>query len=95
MRFKSFNDYWKLTTINNVCSKLEYGLGASAIEYDGIHKYIRITDIDESTNEFSSANITSPSFYDDEHLVRENDILFARTGASVGKNCFNIFFLLK
>ena len=34
---------------------------------------------------FISNYLTSPSFLDDNFKVRENDILFARTGASVGK----------
>ena len=43
LRFKEFTKEWKITTLGKCSKKLEYGLGASAIEYDGIHKYIRIT----------------------------------------------------
>lgn len=90
MRFPFYDKPWQITTIGNCCRSLDYGLGASAIDYDGKHKYIRITDIDEETNTFSNINITSPSFYDEEHKVKINDILFARTGASVGKTyCYN------
>ena len=90
LRFPYYDKPWQITTIGNCCRSLDYGLGASAIEYDGKHKYIRITDIDEETNTFSNNNITSPSFYDEEHKVKINDILFARTGASVGKTyCYN------
>lgn len=85
LRFPEFKENWKITTLGECSSKLEYGLGASAIEYDGIHKYIRITDIDDATNQFNSSNLTSPSFFDDNYKVKQNDILFARTGASVGK----------
>ena len=90
MRFPFYDKPWQITTIGNCCRSLDYGLGASAIDYDGKHKYIRITDIDEETNTFSNINITSPSYYDEEHKVKINDILFARTGASVGKTyCYN------
>lgn len=90
LRFPFYDKPWQITTIGNCCRSLDYGLGASAIDYDGKHKYIRITDIDEETNTFSNINITSPSYYDEEHKVKINDILFARTGASVGKTyCYN------
>jgi len=64
----------------------KYGLNAAAITYDGKNKYLRITDIDENTRTFSKENLTSPNgqLFDD-YLLAENDIVFARTGASVGK----------
>ena len=67
----------------------EYGLNAAAKEYDGIHKYIRITDIDDETHNFIQSNLTSPDidFNSDvsDYKLNINDIVFARTGASVGK----------
>ena len=66
---------------------LEYGMNAAAIKYDGKHKYIRITDIDEESNAFNPNPLSSPDGkFEQKYLVKENDILFARTGASVGKN---------
>ena len=85
MRFSEFHDNWQKLSLKKCSTNLNYGLSAPAIEYDNVHKYIRITDIDENTNQFNQSNLTSPQFYDDEHIVKENDILFARTGASVGK----------
>ncbi|MCI1283236.1 MAG: restriction endonuclease subunit S [Lacticaseibacillus songhuajiangensis] len=66
----------------------EYGLNAAATEFDGIHQYLRITDIDDATHEFMKNNITSPNANFDEvndYLLHEGDIVFARTGASTGK----------
>ena len=61
-------------------------MNAASKSYDGINGYIRITDIDEHTNEFRKEGIVSPDAVIDEiYRVRENDILFARTGASTGK----------
>ena len=61
-------------------------MNAAAKEYDGRNKYIRITDIDETTSKYCNDDVVSPSGeLEDKYLVRENDILFARTGASVGK----------
>lgn len=63
--------------------KLEYGSGASAIEYDGNTRYIRITDI----NEFGdlSKKKVSPSQFNEKYTLNKGDILFARSGATVGK----------
>ncbi len=55
------------------------------MDYDGTNKYIRITDIDDETSKYKSEKLTSPSFIDNSCIVNENDILFARTGASTGK----------
>ena len=61
-------------------------MNAASKSYDGVNGYIRITDIDEHTNEFRKEGIVSPDAVIDEiYRVRENDILFARTGASTGK----------
>ena len=66
-----------------------YGLNAAAKDYDGMHKYIRITDIDDETHNFIQSNLTSPDidFNMDvsDYKLNVGDIVFARTGASVGK----------
>ena len=86
MRFSEFTEPWESSTIGECCSSLEYGMNAAAKEFDGINRYIRITDIDENTSTYSNQDVVSPSgVLEDKYLVRENDILFARTGASVGK----------
>lgn len=62
-------------------------MNAAAKSFDGINKYIRITDIDENSSRYKSENPVSPSGnIDEKYLVGENDILFARTGASTGKS---------
>lgn len=64
----------------------DYGMNTAAGLYDGINKYIRITDIDEDSRCYIDANPVSPQGkLDDKYLVHEHDILFARTGASTGK----------
>ena len=61
-------------------------MNAASKQFDGKHKYIRITDIDENTSDFRGDSVVSPDTEIDEHYrVKENDILFARTGASTGK----------
>ena len=75
--------------MGDIASSFEYGLNAAAKEYDGKNKYIRITDIDDNTHGFLTDNLTSPDIHltsADNYKLTEGDILFARTGASVGKS---------
>ena len=75
--------------MGELSSSFEYGLNAAAKEYDGENKYIRITDIDDDSREFKQKDITSPdtdSSSAENYRLSEGDILFARTGASVGKS---------
>ena len=80
---------WETSTIDNISTeKLSYGSGASAVEYDGRTRYIRITDINEIGD--LNKDIKSPSEIDDKYLLKEGDLLFARSGATVGKTyCHN------
>ena len=74
--------------MGEISSSFEYGLNAAATEFDGENKYIRITDIDEDSHEFNNDNLTSPETdlsNADNYKLSKGDILFARTGASVGK----------
>jgi len=75
---------WEQTTLKDIAiGKLAYGSGASAKEYDGECRYIRITDITDS-GELNQDN-KSPDKYDEKYLLHDGDILFARSGATVGK----------
>ena len=88
IRFSGFSDDWEQRKLSEIAESFEYGLNSPAVEYDGKHKYIRITDIDDSTHLFLQNNLTSPDIdfsNADDYLLQEGDILFARTGASVGK----------
>ena len=89
IRFKGFEDDWEQRKLGDIASSFEYGLNAAAKEYDGENKYIRITDIDDNTHEFLTDSLTSPDIDltgADNYKLIEGDILFARTGASVGKS---------
>lgn len=71
-----------------MCGAFEYGLNAAAKEFDGKNKYIRITDIDDASREFLLSDLSSPAICLDgmsKYLLSSGDIVFARTGASVGK----------
>ena len=96
IRFKEFSDLpagkaeeWEERKLGEVASSFNYGLNAAAKEYDGENKYIRITDIDDNTHEFLIDDLTSPDVDlngAENYKLTEGDILFARTGASVGKS---------
>ena len=71
-----------------MCGTFEYGLNAAAKEFDGKNKYIRITDIDDVSREFLLSDLSSPDICLDgmsKYLLSSGDVVFARTGASVGK----------
>ena len=77
---------YSIVNLKDISMPIEYGLGASAIDYDGKNIYVRITDIDDETSQFDFNKVSSPSFYDNKYLLNNGDILVARTGASVGKS---------
>ena len=88
IRLDGFEGEWEKVKLKDVTDSIEYGLNASAKEFDGENKYIRITDIDDVSRKFKEDSITSPDINVsecDNYLLCEKDILFARTGASVGK----------
>ena len=89
IRFKGFTDDWEQRKLGEVAQSFEYGLNSAAKEYDGINKYLRITDIDDASREFKTDNLTSPDIELEtagNYRLDDGDILFARTGASVGKS---------
>lgn len=66
-----------------------YGIGASAVERSpDLYTYLRITDIRDD----GTLNTVDLKSVDDEkasqYLLKPNDIVFARTGASTGRNYF-------
>ncbi len=88
IRFKDFNAAWEQRKLGSIAASFDYGLNAAATEYDGQNKYLRITDIDDTTHEFLKSDLTTPLAdlaMSADYLLEEGDLLFARTGASVGK----------
>ena len=78
---------WEKKTLKDISEPPKYGLGASAIPFNGKHKYLRITDIDDENRSFSPNPLTSPdSGITPDYKLQDNDLVFARTGASVGKS---------
>ena len=87
MRFPEFTGEWKMATFGDIAKGFDYGMNAAAKSFDGNNKYIRITDIDEVSSQYLYDDVVSPDGeLEDRYLVKENDILLARTGASTGKS---------
>lgn len=83
-----YTSSWEQRKLSEMCGTFEYGLNAAAKEFDGKNKYIRITDIDDASREFLLSDLSSPAICLDgmsKYLLSSGDIVFARTGASVGK----------
>ena len=66
-----------------------YGIGASAVnKKNDLYTYLRITDIrDDGTLNMNDLKSVDDSDAD-KYLLKPNDIVFARTGASTGRNYF-------
>lgn len=92
LRFEGFSDPWEQRKLGEICEGLSYGVGAAAVPFDGATRYLRITDIDDETHQFLEDDLSSPdpSFsLSDTDYLRPGEIVFARTGASVGKTYLN------
>jgi len=66
-----------------------YGIAASAVPYsDDLYTYLRITDINDDGNLNKGSLMSVDDKKADNYILKKNDIVFARTGASTGRNYF-------
>jgi len=87
LRFPEFHGEWEKCKLGDIATGFDYGMNAPAKVFDGVNKYIRITDIDEASSTYNDSDIVSPDgTLTDTYRVNERDILLARTGASTGKS---------
>ena len=77
---------WEWERWGNISLSIQYGYNAPAIERGDI-KMVRISDIHDNIVKWSTVPFChiSPSEIN-TYLLKENDILFARTGGTVGKS---------
>ena len=78
---------WEITFMNKISIKRgEYGSNKSSKVYDGGYRYIRITDIKENgTLKEEKVGVMDEEIEVQKYKLEEGDILFARSGATVGK----------
>jgi len=87
-RLPGFHGEWELKPLGDcLVGRPRYGINAPASPYsDALPVYIRITDITED-GRFSPDNLVSVrSDLSGNYHLSDGDIVFARTGASVGKS---------
>ncbi len=66
-----------------------YGIAASAVPYSNdLYTYLRITDINDNGNLNKDSLKSVDDKKADNYVLKKNDIVFARTGASTGRNYF-------
>ncbi|MDR2582815.1 MAG: restriction endonuclease subunit S [Fibromonadaceae bacterium] len=74
----------KIRLIDLCSAKPLYGLNEAATDDITLPRYLRITDINDNGNYvYQGAHVYCE---DDVYILKRNDIVFARTGASVGKS---------
>jgi len=79
---------WEVRRLSNMLKiKPQYGINAPTVDYNGnLPFYIRITDISED-GYFSPETVVAVNRNNsNQFYLEEGDIVFARTGASVGKS---------
>ena len=77
---------WVWTTVKDISKSILYGVSESA-KLEGKYKLLRITDIQNNQVDWKTVPFTD---FDDNkvssYILHDGDIVFARTGATVGKS---------
>lgn len=82
---------WKKVKLGDITigGKGFYGIGAPAVDFNPLkYTYLRITDIndDGTINYAGLKSVDDPEAY--KYILKPNDIVFARTGATTGRTYF-------
>jgi type I restriction enzyme S subunit len=87
-QIRQFPIGWEVKKLKDVCTNSgEYGANAPALPYtEGSIRYIRITDIDDHGQLVSDDKVSLDETVAQNYLLSHDDILFARTGDTVGKS---------
>ena len=73
----------------SIKGKGSYGIAASAVPYsDELFTYLRISDINDDGTINKSGLMSVSEEKAEQYLLKPNDIVFARTGGSTGRNYF-------
>lgn len=87
-RLPGFSGDWIKSNIGScIIEKPSYGINAPAVDFNGfLPRYIRITDISKDGRYCKDAQASVSAENVEPFLLKTNDIVLARTGASVGKS---------
>ncbi len=87
MKVSTLPSGWKLEVLGNLSSAIQYGYTAKAQAEPVGPRLLRITDIQNDTVKWDQVPFCNIQKEDKpKYLLAPNDILFARTGATVGKS---------
>ena len=80
-------EHWEVKKLKYLLNgKLKYGANESGIEYDSsLPRYVRITDFGQDGKLSEDSKLSLSWKKGSEYLLKDGDILFARSGATVGK----------
>jgi type I restriction enzyme S subunit len=86
-RLPGFHGEWEVKRLGDcLLSPPDYGINAAAVPYsDRLPTYIRITDISDDGRFRPDPRVSVESAFADQYALNTGDVVFARTGASVGK----------
>jgi type I restriction enzyme, S subunit len=78
---------WEVERLEDLCSERpSYGINAAAADFTyQLPTYIRITDIDDNGNFSKTGRKCVNSQFSHQYILKNGDLVFARTGATVGK----------
>jgi type I restriction enzyme S subunit len=78
---------WEVKKLGDCLTKNpDYGINAAAVHYtDTLPTYLRITDISDDGNYINKNRVSVNHQLSNFYFLEEGDIVFARTGASVGR----------
>lgn len=81
---------WRIFRLKYLLAKpLQYGASETGIEFTkDLPRYIRITDIDENNHLKESGKLSLSFEKAKPYILKDNCVLFARSGATVGKTFF-------
>lgn len=80
-------DKFKEVLVKDIAKKIQYGYTGKTVK-NGEYRYLRITDIQNQKVEWETVPLSDISSKEEieKYKLEVNDILFARTGATVGKS---------
>lgn len=80
--------HWQIKKLKfTLTEKLQYGANESGVAYsERLPRYIRITDFSNNGKLSDVNKLSLPARIANDYLLKDGDILFARSGATVGKS---------
>lgn len=83
----TFEDTWRTKKLKDISSDVSYGFTASSIPMPNGPRMLRITDIQNNQVDWSSVPYCEiEDSKKNQYILKDGDLVFARTGATVGKS---------